>query len=152
MDMEVKLMDDNTNFKWENFEKLFGDNFPVMPTVHLKNLDSIETYVQSTLNNSMNTIQNMIDGIVQTETFETHRFVIAKIKIPASIKPENLKILVNTNHLKLEVLPGNQKQIIKLPALVNTRNCRALIENGVLQIKMQKQRTDDSYDEVFIRY
>jgi HSP20 family protein len=134
--------------KWTN-DTFFNKKFPFNDANPLENYDlsSINAYVQ-------NVISQATTGEVKlsTEVFETHRSVIAKIKLPKQLHPKNLRIQVNANNIKIEKTEGNEEQIIHLPCRVDPSGRKAVYKQSVLEIRIPKVNTKDPYHEVFIRY
>ncbi len=144
--------DKNHFFDWKKMESIFGKQFPFSTLSGNKSFDLswVEDYVKSVMKQAMP--QNDQPDELESEVFETHRDVIAKIAVPEHISPGDLRIFAASNQIRLEGLPGGAKQFIPLPAHVNPGVSRALMKQGVLQIQMRKQNKEEQYKEIFIRY
>ncbi|MFD0712228.1 CS domain-containing protein [Paenibacillus sp. GCM10027626] len=142
--------DNNPLDHWSELNKVFGLNFPLPP--HGMHPDQIDDFVNDVLSHSLSSFDNLYQRDLRTETFETHQDVIIKVKVPDEEQARNLRVFINPGHVKLEGLPGNRHQIIKLPALVNVKQSRALLREETLQIKIRKLQPNENYHETFIRY
>jgi hypothetical protein len=88
---------------------------------------------------------------VATEVFETHRQVIAKIKLPPKENARALQVLVRSDTVKLIGLNGGEPLLIRLPVPVVARSARARFRERVLEVYMQK-RKKGRYIETFVEY
>jgi hypothetical protein len=88
---------------------------------------------------------------VATEVFETHRQVIAKIKLPQKENARALQVLVRSDTVKLIGLAGGEPLLIRLPVPVVARSARARFRERVLEVYMQK-RKKGRYIETFVEY
>jgi hypothetical protein len=88
---------------------------------------------------------------VSTEVFETHRQVIAKIKLPSKENARALQVLVRSDTIKLIGLAGGEPLLIRLPAPVVARSARARFRERVLEVYVQK-RKKGRYIETFVEY
>ncbi|MFC4777426.1 Hsp20/alpha crystallin family protein [Paenibacillus sp. GCM10023252] len=84
--------------------------------------------------------------------FETHHFVVVKFTLPANTEPEQLRLFIREDLVRLDGLPGGKQEKIKLPKRVQPRRCRALVQDGVLQIKLRKRPGTRTYHEAPIRW
>lgn len=86
---------------------------------------------------------------VSSEVFETHRHVIAKIKLPPKVHPRALQVMVRSDRIKLLGLLGGEPHYIRLPAPVLSRTARAHYREGILQVQARKRRKG-AYHEAYI--
>lgn len=141
-------MDNSAGKKWTQ-DSFFDKKFPFKHADPLENYDlsSINAYVQNVLSQA-----TIGEARLSTEVFETHQSVIVKIKLPKQLHPRNLRIKVNSNHIKMEKTEGNEEQIIPLPCRVDPTGRKAVFKQSILEIRIPKVKTRDPYHEVFIRY
>lgn len=143
---------DEQQTNWNNWmgQDKFFEKFPFDIKNPMKNmqvdLSSVDDYVKNIIS------QVNPSNILYPDFFETHRFLIAKIKIPANIHFRSLNVHLSRTHIKIDGLPGKSSQELKLPTHVDTNDCRALFKKGLLQLKMRKLNWDESYREVYVRY
>jgi HSP20 family molecular chaperone IbpA len=139
-------MDESTNKKWANPDIFSNKNFPFTNDNPLENYDlsSIQSYVQDVLSKATTG-----DAMLSAEIFETHQSVIAKIKIPSHLPPQNLRVWVSANHIKIEKSPEGKEQILNLPCSVDPNGKKTLYKKGILQIRIPKVKYKDRYHEVF---
>lgn len=139
-------MDDLTYKNWVNPDIFSNKKFPFTNTNPLENYDlsSIHSYVQNVLSNVSTSAGG--DVKVRTEVFETHHWVIAKIKLA---NPRHMRIWVNANRIKIEQTQQGKTQILNLPSKVNPLSRKILYKKGILEIRMPKAKLKDRYHEVF---
>ncbi len=134
---------DGLNKNWTNPDIFSNKKFPFTHANPLENYDlsSIHAYVQNVLSNV-----SASDGVlVKTEVFETHQWVLAKIKLP---NPKGTRVWVNANRIKIEKAPGGKEQILQLPCRVNPLAKKVLYKKGILEIRMPKLKYNDRYHEI----
>lgn len=84
--------------------------------------------------------------------FQTHNHVIVRFLIRDEDQARQIRVFAGVSRLRLEGFPGNGVQLVELPALVDPRSCLSLYKDKVLQVKLQKRRTNDRFYEAFVRY
>jgi HSP20 family molecular chaperone IbpA len=141
-------MDETANEKWGNPDIFSNKKFPFTHDNPLENYDlsSIHSYVQNVLSQVTNG-----ESMLSTDVFETHHWVIAKIKIPNQLLSRNLKIWVNANRIKIERTQDNKApivQILNLPCRVDPYTRKAVFRKDILEIRMPKVKYKDRYHEV----
>jgi hypothetical protein len=139
--------------KWEDLERwLEGQRLP-KGFERLREPDWVEKFVRHMMIKAMPGVAASAGfGQSPAEVFETHHFVIVKFPLPADAVPERLRLLVREDRLRLEGLPGDERKTIKLPRAVRPRMSRALLREGVLQVKLRKKPVDPVYEEIPIRW
>ncbi|QGQ98645.1 hypothetical protein EHS13_29070 [Paenibacillus psychroresistens] len=139
-------MDQSTIKKWANQDIFSNKKFPFTNDNPLENYDlsSIHSYVQNVLSQV-----STGDEMLRSEIFETHQWVIAKIKIPNKLHPKNLRVWVNATHVKIEKAPEGKEQILNLPCRVDPHAKKAIYKKGILEIRIPKVKYKDRYHEVF---
>lgn len=90
-------------------------------------------------------------GRLPAEIFETHRFLIVRIKLPELVELNKVRVMASSSSIKLQGLPESKGQLIKLPKLVEARSGKVLLKEQVLQIKLRKRNSGEQYYELFIR-
>lgn len=144
---------DSKHDNWLSEDPFFKSKFPFQEISDSLNIDQsyIDQYVKDVLKRS--SLNNTKTGFSPLfyEVFELHNFVIAKISIPRKIHPENLSIFVNSMQIKIEGLPGGNKQIIPLPTPVNSAQSKATFKQSSLQIKTPKKPIG-RFKEVYLRF
>lgn len=88
---------------------------------------------------------------VSTEVFETHREIIAKIKLPPKENPRMLQVMVRSDRIKLLGLPGGEPLFVPLPAPVVARSARARCRDGTLEVYARK-RKKGAYFDTYVDY
>jgi hypothetical protein len=142
------MKQDNSNpNNFFDFEQLFRGEMPYMPLDQLNNPEWIQNYMQLVLKAYGKITQEEL----QIVTSETDHYIIVKIRAPETINLKRLRVLASTSDVKLEGLPGNKEQVIKLPTLVHSTSGRAFVKADLLEIKIRKQNADDGYHEVIMR-
>ncbi|WP_052487710.1 Hsp20/alpha crystallin family protein [Gordoniibacillus kamchatkensis] len=88
---------------------------------------------------------------ISTEVFETHRDIIAKIKLPPKENPRALQVLVRSDRIKLLGLPGGEPTFISLPAPVVANSARARYREGTLEVYARKRKKGNYFD-TYVEY
>ncbi|WP_248929482.1 Hsp20/alpha crystallin family protein [Paenibacillus hamazuiensis] len=139
---------------WKHFEQFFGGKLPFMPSGSSEHLSWIENYVKDVLRQAMpSSAQTQTSGgQLHTEMFETHNSVVVKIYIPDRSDAKKMNVLLSEHRIRLENLPNNGKQTIRLNCMVNPSSCKAVYKNGILQLHIRKQTYDDYFHPVDVRF
>jgi HSP20 family molecular chaperone IbpA len=141
--------------KWDELERwLDGQRLPKGFDV-MKEPDWVEQFVSKMMTKSLPAAANSILDQAEEEGisfFETHHFLLVKFHLPREVNREDLRLLVRDDRLRIEGLPNNQKETIKLPKLVQPKICRAVVKNFVLQVKLRKRPRAGAYYEADIRW
>ncbi|MFC3791781.1 Hsp20/alpha crystallin family protein [Paenibacillus sp. GCM10012307] len=87
----------------------------------------------------------------RTKSFETHHFVIVKFDFVQEINPEELRLFIRPDKVKLEFPDGRREEIV-LPSIVLPDSYRALYKDGILQVKIRKRSLNRRYREAYIRW
>jgi HSP20 family molecular chaperone IbpA len=145
-------LEQSTDKRWGNLDPFFNNKFfnDANPLEGI-DLSSINNYVQNAISHVMPS-ETTIHPDVHPDIFETHNFVIVKLKLPKNVNPSNIRLFIQANHIKLEGWANEKEQIIKLPSSVQSTKSKALFKQGVLEIKMPKIKFRDRFHEVFIRF
>ncbi|PWW05689.1 hypothetical protein DFQ01_104251 [Paenibacillus cellulosilyticus] len=137
--------------KWDDMEQWMKKQQLPRGFEALKDTGWVERYVKSMMANAMPEKPAM-PGSSNAETFETHHFIVIKWKLPRGVHPSSLRLFVREDRIRIEGLPEQKRETIELPKQVYPRVCRALCQDGVLQIKLRKKPFDRRYYETPIRY
>lgn len=139
-------MDDSINKNWGGSELFSNKNFPFTQVNALESYDlsSIQSYVQNVLSQ----VSTMDDALLKAEVFETHQWVIAKIKISSQILARSLRIRVNSHHMVISRTQNSKDQIIHFPCKVNPLARKSVYKSGILEIRMPKLKYKERYHEV----
>lgn len=144
----------NSQSRWEALESLLGMKLPNFSTdKHLeqwKDTSWVEDYVKNILEKSLpssSTLKRTTSS--PSEIFETHHFVIMKMKMPENANPI---VKIRTDQVKVDGLSGSNSHIVRLPCHIDPQQSRASYKDGVLQIKMKKKKINKNYHEVAVRY
>lgn len=142
------------NFDWKGLEQFFGGKFPSAPIDGMNDPAWVEHIVKDVMKKAFpkSLDLKMLNKHFRTEIFETHNNVIVKIHIPDKTQAHNLKSYVGVNRIKLEGLPDDKKQSVKLPTHIVPESCKALYKNGVLQMQMRKTKISDRMHQVNVRF
>jgi len=142
--------------KWEQLESLLGSKLPALPSAQqlemLNDTSWVENYVQQVLSKSLpklNVSSKAKRSQSQAEVFDTHNYVIVKMKLPDQLNPT---VKVRTDQVRVDGLDNGDKKIIQLPCHVVPKYSRSSYKDGILQIKMRKKKLDKTYHEIPIRY
>jgi hypothetical protein len=145
-------------WKWENFEKLFGQKFPLKENGQsmLDNMAWVENYIQDILKKAMPKLGAGLTSAFgessQFEVFETHDHVIVQVKLHKEENPRAIQVFVKSNQVKLTGLLKEGTKFIKLPFLVAPRTARARYKPRTLQIQIRKRGSKENYQEAYIRF
>ncbi|MDF2716748.1 MAG: HSP20-like chaperone protein [Paenibacillus sp.] len=141
-------------FDWKSFEQFFGGKFPLASNDSLKDPSWVDHVVKDVMKQAFtNSVDmNMLNKHYRTEVFETHNNVVVKIHIPDKEQARNLNALVGINQIKLERLPDNRSQVVKLPTHIVPESCKAVYKKGVLQMQIRKVKISERMHEVNVRH
>jgi len=152
--MDDSMKKEFADFDWKSFEQFFRGKLPTLPSSgHSDKLDWLDGYVQDVLKQAFpQDLRSIISSRrYPAEVFETLNTVLVKIEIPDKAQIKNLRVLAETNQVKLE---GDEvgPQIIKLGTAVIPSSCKAVYRKGILQLQLKKQSGDDRIHEVNVRF
>ncbi|WP_068617572.1 Hsp20/alpha crystallin family protein [Paenibacillus tuaregi] len=146
------------NLEWLGEDPFFKNLFPFKDFKDQFKLDpsEVDKYVEDAISKAMSGNSLFDAGAVGSrkmnhEIMDTHHFIIAKIRVPRQIHPENLWVQVSRTQVKFSGHEEEQPQIITLAAPVNPLKSSATFKLGSLQVKMPKLKSGGFHD-VAIRY
>lgn len=150
----------NKNFfdmNWRNFEQFFGGKIPFAGPTSLgkdgEPMAWVENYVKNVMKQALPDMDSpSLKHHFHTEIFDTHNNVIVKVHVPDKAQARKLKVLINVNQIRLEGLPDNNIQTIRLASLVVPGSCKAVYRSGILQLHVRKQSAENPYQEIDIRF
>ncbi|GAB7058127.1 MULTISPECIES: Hsp20/alpha crystallin family protein [Paenibacillus] len=156
-------MDENKNnnnffdINWKNFEQFFGGKLPftgpMNPGKESEPMAWVENYVKNVMKQAMPNMDSpSLKHHFHTEIFDTHNNVIVKVHVPDKAQARKLRVKLNLNQVRLEGLPDNKTQTIRLASLVVPESCKAVYRNGILQLHIRKQSAENPYQEIDIRF
>ncbi|GGE48883.1 spore germination protein GerT [Pullulanibacillus camelliae] len=131
----------------ENMRKTFMNGEPFnTEDVQKKVMESLDQFLPDFLKQGKASSATKADApsqrttpTAQSQVFETHDFVIARIPI----RPDNYyppKILMDTYHLYVRGLPEQESELkLQLPAPIRPKNAKAEYKDGVLEVRMLKR-------------
>lgn len=166
------MSDINQRFwdQWKSFEKIFGDRLPSLNYQQMQKMMQdprwVETFVQDILNKTMpkngggsifgggspSQGDSEFSNRSDPEVFETHRSVIARIKVAKSEDTDGLKLAGNRFKLKLDGIKNMGPIEVNLPSAVNHRGTRARYKDGVLEVRMPKETETESDRPIRIHF
>ncbi|HET7658210.1 MAG TPA: Hsp20/alpha crystallin family protein [Bacillales bacterium] len=117
------------------------------------NMSWVQDYVENVMNQAF---QGQFkggqhrNGNIKSNVFETHHSMIIRMDVPEDIVPENVKILFNTNELKVEGI-DSQPEVFKLPRNGLYKGSKAIYKNRVLEIRIPK-RSREQFQEIPIQF
>jgi len=72
-------------------------------------------------------------------------------ELPAHTNIEDIRLYIREDYVRIEGLPDESIEMIKLPRLVKARNCRAKLVNGELYIRLMKRPRSRKFYEHHIQ-
>ncbi|MFX3633629.1 MAG: Hsp20/alpha crystallin family protein [Candidatus Pristimantibacillus sp.] len=140
--------------KWDDLEQwLKGQKLPNKGFDMLREPDWVEQFVRKMMTKAL---PGAADAIVEhsggATFFETHHFVIVKFPLPAKVDRNELRVFVREDRIRIEGLPESRIETIKLPKPVKPQICKALVKEGILQVKLRKRPGSRTYHEAVIRW
>jgi hypothetical protein len=149
---------DSILFDWEAFQKQFAGNGFINDSVKEMmtkgNLSWVDDYVQGIVSRTLPKMSPQTEKTIdqlKANVFETHNFVIARIKVSKQADPRKLRFYVANNQLRVDGLAHDNNQFIQLPANVRFRESRAVFKNGIFEIRMPKE-AQKRFKEINVRY
>ncbi|RXZ78296.1 hypothetical protein EBB07_30040 [Paenibacillaceae bacterium] len=154
-------MPDSSNkgngFDWSQMEKWMKQAGLTGPAEMLQQPEWIEKFVGQVLKKTLPANALSIAGMpgvpapAKPRIFATHHFVIVQFKLGSRDHPDNYRLLVRPDRVKLQADTDERTQRAKLPCQIVPESCRALFKDGVLQVKLRKRRMSSQYYEAPIR-
>ncbi|NHN28295.1 Hsp20/alpha crystallin family protein [Paenibacillus agricola] len=141
--------------RWNQLEAMLGTKLPALPTAQdmepWQDMSWVEGYVQQMLQKTMSNskIPHTLGIKGLPEVFETHHYVIIKLKLS---QPNHPIIHVRADRVTIEDSPQLKKQSVRLPCLVLPHHSRASHKDGILQIKLRKRKLNKTVHEIQVRY
>lgn len=142
---------------WEGFQDHFkNNNFTRFPNQDewLKNFSWIEDYVQGILQSSIPNrearTKQAPTSKPHTELFDTHDFMIVKIKTLDGQQPSQVKAHLAVNQLKIEGFTTEPLHI-SLPEQGRAQGSKAYFKGDTLEIRIPKE-SNVAYNEIYVRY
>ncbi|URN94286.1 MAG: Hsp20/alpha crystallin family protein [Candidatus Pristimantibacillus lignocellulolyticus] len=126
---------------WDDFEKWFSNtNFP-------KNLESLREI--PVLDNWINQIKQATAATTTNKNEhasksnyqirEGKEVLEVTFQLPIGYEQEDILLFVREDFVKIEGLPDQHIELIKLPKLVKSKECKAKIEEDKLIIRLTKR-------------
>lgn len=139
--------------KWDDLERwMEGQKLP-KGFEAMQEPDWVEQFVRKLMTKALPDAAGVLPNPASAaSTFETHHFVIVKFKLPLGTLQENLQLLVKSDKIKIQGLPDGRAETVKLPRPIHPRHCRALVKDGVLQVKLRKREDGRKYIAADIRW
>ncbi|MCZ8518838.1 MULTISPECIES: Hsp20/alpha crystallin family protein [Paenibacillus] len=142
---------------WKQFEQFFGGKLPFGGHAGVpgsgEGMAWVENYVKDVLRQSMPAAEApSIKHHFHSELFDTHKSVIVKVHIPDRAQARQLRLMLSASEIRLENLPDNNSQTIRLASPVVPGSCKAVYRHGVLQLHLRKQASDHLFHEIDIRF
>lgn len=132
---------------WEAFKRRFDDwslNPQQPPSDHT---DWMEPMMQASWDEAMHNVPR--PG--REEVFETHRYVVVKLRVKDVVLLDQIRLLINDSELIVKWSRHRERRI-RFPVLVVPKTARAKYRDGVLQIIAIKKKGKSSYLEIPVRY
>ncbi|PYI55454.1 Hsp20/alpha crystallin family protein [Paenibacillus flagellatus] len=76
---------------------------------------------------------------VACSVFETHRAIIARIRLSPDVDPRAVRLFAYSHELKVTGLPGEREKTIKLPVPVRVDGTKAVCRQRVVEVTMPKE-------------
>jgi len=135
--------------QWDAFEKTMLEAFPFLPKDFTRGGIVDSSWLSDVVQNSINRYidqelkskfpQSVFGRALGYDTFETHRSVIVRLRLPDGIHPRELETAISCHKVRIK-LPSGTKQVIPLPKAVNPRRARTSFKNGILELRLPKTR------------
>jgi HSP20 family molecular chaperone IbpA len=135
--------------QWDAFEKTMLEAFPFLPRDFTRGgiVDSswLSDVVQNTINKYIDQEMkskfphSVFGNALSYDTFETHRSVIVRLRLPDGLNPRELELSTSCHKVRVKQ-PSGAKQEIPLPKAVSPRKARTSFKNGILELRLPKTR------------
>lgn len=90
-------------------------------------------------------------GSFESDVFETHDYVIVRIKVPHNVNPKGIKVRATPSRLYIKISNYSQEEVILLPTDVDKSDVKAAYADNVLEIIIPKER-EDNHQEIHIQF
>lgn len=125
---------------WEEFEKWFSSTDFPKNLEGLKDIPVIDNWIHQFRQATSG--PNKAKGKEQKDTYlikEGKEMIEIIFSLPNGYEVEDLLLFVREDFVKIEGLPDQHIELIKLPKLVKARVCRAKIQEDKLIIRLSKR-------------
>lgn len=89
--------------------------------------------------------------IVRIDTVKNAKHVSVSVKIPPGAAMRDLRLLANSDRLKVTGLLGGRTQVIRFPCRVVPRSGRAEVKGGRIVVHFRRRPVEEDDVELFIR-
>lgn len=147
-------------FDWEGFQNQFfgeghwqeGIHNPAgyMPWVDQYVRDLIAKTVPNPQSASTLATTPQVKSFTAT-VYETHHFVLARIKLLSPADPHCIRFLLSHRELILEGLPNEEQYRINLPCNVRLNGSKVIYKDHVFEVRMPKEE-GTLYHEIPVKY
>ncbi|MBM7624451.1 hypothetical protein [Sporohalobacter salinus] len=132
----------------------------------------IQEHVQDTLNKSLKKMNKLFEtsNAIHKETNEKENnyftspsfdnSIISKLdsisfnlKIPEKIDKKNIKVSLRKNEVVVKWNPDQEKQIVKIPPIMNPENVKAIVKKHILELRfILNSSANSKEEEIDIQY
>ncbi|CAG5091821.1 MAG: hypothetical protein C6W55_02235 [Thermobacillus sp.] len=135
--------------QWDAFEKAMLEAFPFLPKDFTRAGIVDSSWLSDVVQNSINRFidqemkskfpNSVFGSALNYDTFETHRSVIVRLRLPEDLNPRELEMSISCHKVRIK-LPSGVKQEIPLPKAVSPRKARTTFKGGILELRLPKTR------------
>lgn len=135
--------------RWSDIEKwLNATNFEKGMEA-FKDIPVVEQFFSSLKNASRDSKERTATQNYRFKEGKEHIDVL--YELPLHYEPEELKLFVREDYIRIEGLPNETIEMIKLPKLVKPKYCRAKIVEHELQVRLAKRPRPRKFFEHYIQ-
>lgn len=170
------MSDNNSNkpFEWSSFvEQAFGKHFPFGASFPFGTANNSSLPIPDT-EKLQETVRHIVERSVpqfnasssvlgkQTwrrsprmtgHTFQTHRSVFVRLRLPKEIKPSDIRVLASSTQLTVKRLMGKSTiTSVRLPALVRASRGSARMKNSILEVRLPKAGSKSKPRELYVEW
>lgn len=135
--------------KWSELEKwLNATNFEKGMEA-FKDIPVVEQFFRSLKHSYSSKGERVEPANVRFKEGKEHLDVL--FQLPHEYAPDDLKLYVREDYIRIEGLPDDTIEMIKLPKLVRAKYCKAKIVDTELQIRLTKRPRPRKFCEHYIQ-
>lgn len=122
---------------WSELEKWLSTTNFEKSMEAFKDIPVVEQFFNSMKKTSRSSEERTVHKHYRFKDGKEHLDVL--YELPANARLDDIKLFLREDYIRLEGLPDETIEMIKLPKLVKAKFCRAKLVDGELQIRLMKR-------------
>jgi len=122
---------------WSDLEKWLSTTNFEKSMEAFKDIPIVEQFFNSMKKNSRSSDERSVSRPYRFK--EGKEYLDVLYELPVKTQTDDMKLFIREDYIRLEGLPDETIEMIKLPRLVKPKYCRAKLVDGELQIRLMKR-------------